>query len=77
MDLKIWKVVLNDGGSLPTFYIVALSKEEAIEKSYRESKYDPNVWSGFASEFTIDGYVIQVFSEIDFQRLQKIDIIND
>jgi hypothetical protein len=76
--LKIFKVTFNDGGwhsgSLPSFFQVAETKEDAIEivKSV-ETHYKG--WDCWATEFKIEGYIIKVYDEKSFERNEKIDKI--
>jgi hypothetical protein len=57
--MKIYTVAFNDGGwysgSRPEYQVVAESKESAID----------DIW---ASEFKIDGYIIEVYDEKTYQR---------
>ncbi len=79
MDLKIWKVSFNDGGwhsNLPEYIIVSHSKEDAIEKCLADNpNFKSDKWFPFASEFKIDGYVIEIFNQKDYNRLKNIDKI--
>lgn len=53
---------------------VAETKEEAIEAvKNRETHYKG--WDCWASEFTIDGYIIRVYDEMSYNRAEKIDKI--
>lgn len=73
--LKIWKVTFNDGGwheSLPSFTIVAESKSEAIDIAKSENKHYTG-WDVWASEFKIEGYVIEVYDEKTYQREKNLD----
>ena len=72
--MKLYSVTFNDGGwheSLPNYYIVAVSKEEAIKKAREEHKYYDN-WDCWASEFKMPGYVIEVYDEKSYDRDKKI-----
>ncbi len=74
--MKIWEVGFNDGGyheRRPSYQVVANSKEEAIEKvlvdrSYYRSGYDISCW-----EFKIDGYVIEVYDAVSYERDKKLE----
>jgi hypothetical protein len=79
--LKIYEVSFNDGGwhsgVRPSYQVVAENEEDAkkvaLEKyqSYKVG-YDVSV-----SEFSIDGYVIEVYDEKTYNReknLEKLDI---
>lgn len=76
-DLKIWTVTFNDGGwhqSLPSFTYVTETKEKAKEMALAEH---PNykTWDCWASEYKIEGFVIEVYDEITYKReksLQKV-----
>ena len=69
--MKIWTVKFNDGGwhsNLPSFTVVSESKQSAIDKVLEEN---PNYRRGYdvwASEFKIDGYVIEVYDEKSYNR---------
>ena len=77
--LKIYEVTFNDGGwhqSLPKFIKVTESKDEAIKLVLDENPYY-KTWDKWASEFKIDGYVIEVYDEKTYNRdknLEKLDI---
>ena len=79
--LKIFKVSFNDGGwhtSLPSFTTVAKTQEEAIQNVLIENKHytKENGWSAYASEFKIDGYVIEVYNEKTYKREKNIEKLN-
>lgn len=74
--MKIYDVTFNDGGwhsgPLPSFQVVAENKQEAIDKVLEKRpsyKTGYNVW---ATEFKIDGYVIEVYDEKSYNRDKKI-----
>lgn len=77
--LKIWKVTFNDGGwhqSLPSFTIVAESESKSIDIAKSENRRYSN-WDVWASEFKIEGYVIEVYDKKTYQReknLEKLSI---
>ena len=74
--MKIWTVTFNDGGwhsSLPSYKVVAESKEEAIEKVLEENPRYKNGWDKWASEFKIEGYVIEVYDEKTYNRDKNLD----
>ena len=78
--MKIYTVTFNDGGwhtSLPEYQVVAESKEEAIEKVLEENPRYKNGWDKWASEFKIEGYVIEVYDEKSYNRDKNIDKIVD
>lgn len=78
--LKIYKVTHMHGGwvsgGYPEEIVVACSKQDAIEMVLNEHKH----WdrrNTYASEFKIDGYVIEVYDEKTYIRdknLEKLDI---
>ena len=78
--MKIYKVTFNDGGwhsSLPSFTIVAETKEKAIEKVLLENPRYKAGWDVWCSEFKINGYVIEVYDEKTYNRdknLENLDI---
>lgn len=81
--MKIYTITFNDGGwyssgGRPSFITVAETKEKAIQDvleknpSYRKG-YD--VW---ATEFKIEGYVIEVYDEKTYNRDKNLEnIIKD
>jgi hypothetical protein len=72
--LKIYHVSFNDGGwhqTRPSATVVASSIEEAIEKAKIE-KPTYRDWDCSAYEFTIDGYVIEVYDEKTYKRDKNI-----
>lgn len=77
--LKIYQVTFNDGGwhsSLPSFQVVAESKDKAVEIARLNNKHY-STWEAWAYEFKIDGYVIEVYDEKTYNRdknLEKLDI---
>lgn len=73
--MKIYTVTFNDGGwhsSLPSYQVVASSKEEAISKVKAEHTYYES-WDCWASEFKIEGYVIEVFDEKSYNRDKNLE----
>ena len=73
MVLKIWKVSLDSGqwSSINhEFYIIAIS-----EFFSQNPKYDPKNWMAFAKEVKFDGYVIDVYTEKEYHRKNKLDEI--
>lgn len=78
--MKIWTVTLNDGGwhtSRPEYQVVAETNEEAIEKILEKYPHYSNGYDIWASEFKIEGYVIEVYDERTYNReknLEKLDI---
>ena len=75
---KIYEVTFNDGGwhsSLPNFIMVANSKEEALQKIREEHKtYEK--WDGWASEFKLDGYIIEVYDKKEYDGILRDRKIN-
>ncbi len=74
--MKIYTVTFNDGGwhsSRPEHQVVAESKEEAIEKVLIEFPIYRNGYDAWASEFKIEGYVIEVYDEKSYNRDKNIE----
>jgi hypothetical protein len=79
--MKIFVVTFNDGGwhsvPRPNFTVVSESKQSAIDKVLEDN---PNYRRGYdvwASEFKIDGYVIEVYDEKSYNRdkiIENLDI---
>ena len=79
--MKIWTVTFNDGGwhsgSLPSYQVVAESKDDAIEKVLEDNPRYKSGYDKWASEFKIEGYVIEVYDEVSYNReknLKNLDI---
>ena len=75
--MKLYNVTFNDGGwhsSLPSFRVVAENKEEAIEKVLQENPHYKD-WDKWATEFKIEGYVIEVYDEKSYNRDKKISAV--
>jgi hypothetical protein len=71
--MKLYKVTFDDGGwhtNLPSYTIVAESKEDAMKKAREDTHY--NQWDCWAYEFKIEGYVIEVYDEKSYNRDKKI-----
>jgi len=72
INMKIWTVTFNDGGwysgPRPNFTIVSESQKEAIAKVLEENPIYKNGYDVWASEFKIDGYVIEVYDEKSYNR---------
>jgi hypothetical protein len=77
--MKIYTVTFNDGGwhsgSLPNFTVVAESKDEAIEKVLEKNPRYKSGYDKWVSEFTIEGYIIEVYDEKTYNRDKIIDKI--
>jgi len=74
--MKIWTVTFNDGGwhsSRPEYQVVAESKEEAIEKVLEKNPQYKSGYDKWASEFKIDGYVIEVYDEKTYNREKNLE----
>ncbi len=75
--MKIFEVTFNDGGwhsgSLPHVYVVAESKDEAKEKALIQEPHFKNGYDVWAREFTIEGYVIEVYDEKTYNRLKNLE----
>lgn len=75
--MKIYNVTFNDGGwheSLPKFQVVAESKQAAIDQVLSEHRHYRG-WDAWASEFKIDGYVIEVYDEKTYNRDKNLEKI--
>lgn len=73
--MKIYTVTFNDGGwhsSLPSYQVVASSKEEAMAKVKAEHTYYGS-WDCWASEFKMEGYVIEVYDEKTYNRDKNLE----
>ena len=76
--MKIWTVTFNDGGwhtSRPEYQVVADTKEKAIEKVLEKNPRYKSGYDKWASEFTIEGYIIEVYDEKTYNRDKIIDKI--
>ena len=74
--MKIYTVTFNDGGwhsSLPSYQVVAESKESAIEKVLIEFPRYKSGYDAWASEFKIEGYVIEVYDEKTYNREKNLE----
>jgi hypothetical protein len=75
--LKIWKVTFNDGGwhqSLPSFTYVAESEDKAKKLALNEHP-QYKTWDCWASEFTIDGFIIEVYDEKTYKSDKRDELI--
>lgn len=75
--MKIYNVTFNDGGwyssgGRPNYMIVAETKKEAIEKVLIDNPRYKG-WDSWASEFKIEGYVIEVYDEKTYTREKNLD----
>jgi hypothetical protein len=79
--MKIYTVTFNDGGwysgSRPEYQVVSESKESAIEKVLIEFPRYRNGYDAWASEFKIDGYVIEVYDEKTYNREKNLEKLLD
>ena len=77
--MKIYTVTFNDGGwhsgPLPNFIVVAESKDEAIEKVLENNPQYKTGYDTWASEFKIEGYVIEVYDEKTYNREKNLNKI--
>lgn len=77
--MKIYNVTFNDGGwhsgPLPNYTVVASSKQEAIDKVLEENTRYKKGYDVWATEFKIDGYVIEVYDEKSYIRDKKLEKI--
>lgn len=74
--MKIWTVTFNDGGwhsSRPEYQVVAETEEEAIEKVLEKNPRYRIGYDKWASEFKIDGYVIEVYDEKTYNRERNLE----
>lgn len=75
--MKIYTVTFNDGGwhsgSLPSYQVVAESKDEAIEKVLEDNPRYKTGYDKWASEFKMDGYVIEVYDEKTYNRDKNLE----
>lgn len=74
--MKIWVVTFNNGGwysTRPEYQVVAETKEEAIEKVLEKNPNYRNGYDKWASEFKIDGYVIEVYDEKTYNREKNLE----
>jgi len=74
--MKIYTVTFNDGGwhsSLPSYQVVAESKDEAIEKVLEKNPRYRTGYDMWASEFKIEGYVIEVYDEKTYNRNKNLE----
>jgi hypothetical protein len=76
--MKIYDVTFNDGGwysagGRPSFQVVAENKEEAIEKVLTDHPSYSKGYDIWASEFKIEGYVIEVYDEKTYNRNKNLD----
>lgn len=76
-NLKIWKVTFNDGGwhsgSLPSFMIISESKKDAISKVLEENSIYKKGYDVWATELKFDGYIIEIYDEITYNRNKKLN----
>lgn len=77
--MKIWTVTFNDGGwysgSRPSFQTVANSEKEAIENVLLDNPRYRKGYDAWASEFKINGYVIEVYDEKTYNRDKNLNKI--
>ncbi len=75
--MNIYTVTFNDGGwhsgPLPSYQVVAESKDEAIEKVLEDNPRYKSGYDKWASEFKIEGYVIEVYDEKTYNRDKIIE----
>ena len=74
--MKIWTVTFNDGGwhtSRPEYQVVAETKEKAIEKVLEDNPRYKSGYDKWASEFKIEGYVIEVYDEKTYNRNKNLE----
>ena len=75
--MKIYDVKFNDGGwrsgPMPSFQIVAENKQEAIEKVLEKHPSFKTGYDKWATEFKIEGSVIEVYDEKTYNRNKNLD----
>jgi hypothetical protein len=75
--LKIFKVTFNDGGwhsnGIPTQMEVAETKEEAIKNALERDTCYVKGYDIWATEFKLDGYVIEVYDEKTYNREKNLE----
>ena len=74
--MKIWTVTFNDGGwhsHRPEYQVVAESKDESIEKVLKDNPQYNSGYDACASEFKIEGYVIEVYDEKTYNRNKNLE----
>jgi len=70
--MKIWTVKFNDA-RINTYQEVADTSKEAIAKVLEKHTYYKSGYSSYATEFKIDGYVIEVYDEKSYNRDKNIE----
>lgn len=73
--MKIYRVTFNDGGwysSRPEYYVVAENTKEAIEKVLEKNPQYKMGYDAWAVEFKMEGYIIEVYDEKTYNRIQKL-----
>jgi len=78
--LKIYIVQFNDGGwystgGRPNFTVVSESKDEAIKQVLEKNPEYKIGWDSWASEFKIDGYIIEIYEEKTYIRNKNIETL--
>ena len=75
--MKIYDVTFNDGGwhsgTLPSFQVVAENKQEAIDKVLEKHPSYKTGYDKWATEFKIEGYVIEIYDEKTYNRNKNLD----
>jgi hypothetical protein len=76
--MKIYDVTFNDGGwyssgGRPNFRVVAENKQNAIDKVLEDHPSYKNGYDVWASEFKIEGYVIEVYDEKSYNRDKNLE----
>lgn len=79
--MKIYTVTFNDGGwhsgPSPSYQKVAESKKDAIEKVLEENPSYKRGYDVWATEFKIDGYIIEVYDEKTYNRDKILEKVLD
>jgi excinuclease UvrABC helicase subunit UvrB len=76
--MKIYSVSFNDGGwheSRQVYMEVAENRNDAIEQVLVKHPYYRTGYDKMASEFKIEGYVIEVYDEKSYNRDKNIEKI--
>ena len=77
--LKIWKVTFNDGGwhsgSLPHYFTVAETSKQAEDEILTKHPMYAKGYDCWASEFKMEGYVIEVHDKKSYNRDKSLNKI--
>ena len=75
--MKIYDVTFNDcgwysSGGRPSFQVVAENKQAAIDMVLKDHPSYAKGYDVWASEFKIEGYVIEVYDKKTYKRDKKL-----